>query len=71
MKRTPNIGTMMFFPYARILPMHFTIIFGGSIAKASSKSLVLFLVLKTLADLIMHMIEHAQARQKKTQYIDK
>ena len=56
--RKPNIGTMMFFPYARIIPMHLTIIFGNSVAGGSTGTLVLFLGLKTLADLVMHMIEH-------------
>jgi Na+/H+ antiporter NhaD/arsenite permease-like protein len=63
MKRTPNIGTIMFFPYLRIIPMHLTIIIGSSFAKGSSGALILFLGLKTIADLIMHMIEHADARQ--------
>ncbi len=61
MKRTPNIGTIMFFPYLRIIPMHITIIVGGAFVKGSG-ALILFLGLKTIADLIMHMIEHAQAR---------
>ena len=65
MKRVPNIGTMMFFPYLRIIPMHLTIILGGIFGKTSAFGLIIFLVLKTFADLIMHMIEHAQARQKK------
>lgn len=59
--RKPNIGTIMFFPYARIIPMHLTIIF-GSIAPQSTKTLVLFLGLKTLADLIMHLVEHRSGR---------
>lgn len=56
--RKPNIGTIMFFPYARIVPMHLTIIAGGAIAGASPFLLLLFLGLKTLADVIMHKIEH-------------
>jgi len=71
MNRVPNIGTMMFFPYLRIIPMHLTIIFGSDYAKGSSGALILFLVLKTIADLIMHMIEHAKARQKKNQFFNK
>ena len=59
--RKPNIGTIMFFPYARIIPMHLTIIF-GSIAPQSTKTLVLFLGLKTLADLVMHLVEHRSSR---------
>lgn len=71
MNRVPNIGTIMFFPYLRIIPMHLTIIFGSDFAKGSSSALVLFLVLKTIADLIMHMIEHAQARQKDNKFFNK
>lgn len=56
--RRPNIGTMMFFPYARIIPMHLTIILGGGVGGESVWTLVLFLGLKTVADLIMHMVEH-------------
>lgn len=51
-----NIGTLMFFPYARILPMHFTL---GLATLYSTKALVVFLVLKTLADLIMHGVHHS------------
>jgi len=51
----PNIGTMMFFPYARIIPMHLTIIFGAALS--SLFPLALFLLLKLLADAIMHTVE--------------
>ncbi|MDO8504933.1 MAG: DUF6498-containing protein [Candidatus Liptonbacteria bacterium] len=54
-----NIGTLMFYPYARIIPMHLTIIFGLLIGKAA---LPFFLVLKTLADVIMHVTEHQDIR---------
>ena len=40
--RKPNIGTIMFFPYARILPMHLTIILGGAMSGASTWALLLF-----------------------------
>jgi hypothetical protein len=56
--RKPNIGTVMFFPYARIIPLHLTIIFGFFLITGSA-GLVFFLVLKTVADLIMHGVEHA------------
>lgn len=59
--KTPNIGTVMFFPYARILPMHLTIVLGGifiSMENYSKIILAFFLILKTLADLIMHNVEH-------------
>lgn len=71
MKRVPNIGTVMIFPYLRIVPMHIAIIFGGLFAKGSVIALVLFLLLKTFADLVMHMIEHAQARQKSNTFLER
>ena len=54
-----NIGKLMFFPYARIIPMHLTIILGAEVARGPSV-LLLFLVLKTVADLVMHGVEHSQ-----------
>jgi hypothetical protein len=55
---TPNIGTLMLLPYARILPMHFTIILGGTLAASGPGSLLIFGSLKTAADVLMHYIEH-------------
>ena len=52
--KKPNLGTLMFYPYMRILPMHLTIIFGSM----SGLGMVIFMGLKTLADLGMHMVEH-------------
>lgn len=54
--KTPNIGKIMFFPYARILPMHITIMFGGIFF--GRMPIILFLLLKTFADVIMHLQEH-------------
>jgi len=59
---TPNIGTLMFTPYVRILPMHLTIVI-GALFISSVAGLILFGVLKTLADLAIHQIEHAQLRR--------
>jgi FtsH-binding integral membrane protein len=56
-QKIPNIGSMMFFPYIRILPMHAFIMFGAFTA-GSNSGLVFFLILKTLADETMHLIEH-------------
>lgn len=55
-KRKPNIGTMMFFPYARIIPMHITIIIAFS-DWGQQQALALFLFLKLLADMVMHVVE--------------
>ena len=54
-KRKPNIGKMMCFPYARIIPMHITILFGG-ILSGGKMTLALFMLLKTFADVIMHVM---------------
>lgn len=51
----PNLGTIMFFPYVRIIPMHLTILFGHLFG---SSVLVLFMSLKLAADVAMHAIEH-------------
>ena len=53
-KKQENIGSVMFFPYLRIIPMHLTIIFGFLLGNG----LLLFMILKTIADVIMHNIEH-------------
>jgi cellulose synthase/poly-beta-1,6-N-acetylglucosamine synthase-like glycosyltransferase len=58
-----NIGALMFYPYARIIPMHLTIIFGSAVADALS----FFLVLKTFADAIMHIVEHNVLRKGELQ----
>ncbi len=61
-----NIGKVFIFPYARIIPMHLTIIFGGmllSLGLLQHFVLVFFLLLKTIADLAMHAIEHAEQQQ--------
>ena len=64
--KKPNLGKMMFFPYARIIPMHLVIMTYGAFIVFSEIieyelyfiSLVLYLVLKTFSDLIMHFAEH-------------
>ena len=61
----PNIGFIMFAPYARIIPMHLTIIFGGFIGAAGSifstntnlAIIILFIGIKTIVDLITHSID--------------
>jgi len=52
----PNIGTMTFFPYARIFPMHLTIIIGAYFGQGA---IIIFLLFKTIADVIMHAVEHS------------
>lgn len=54
-QKTQNIGTLMFSPYARIVPMHLIIIFGAFLGQSA---LIIFLLLKTIVDLIMHTFKH-------------
>jgi hypothetical protein len=54
----PNVGTLLFFPYARIFPMHLMILLGSHFAANNTAELVLFLLLKTAADVAMHILEH-------------
>jgi len=57
---TPNIGTLMFTPYLRIIPMHLTILGGELLGKGA---LLLFGGLKMLADIGMHLIEHRELKK--------
>jgi hypothetical protein len=57
-KRTVrNIGEMMMIPFVRIIPIHITMIFAAGFGNRIS--LIYFLGLKTIVDLIMHNIEHS------------
>lgn len=61
-KGTPNIGTLMFTPYLRIIPMHLTIVFGAT-QILSTLGLLFFGGLKTIADVVMHYVEHARLKR--------
>jgi len=52
----PNLGKLMFTPYVRIFPMHLTIIFGAMLGPGLG-SWLLFVGLKTAADVAMHVKE--------------
>ncbi|MBO6515813.1 MAG: hypothetical protein JJ975_04605 [Bacteroidia bacterium] len=57
-KQQPTLaGLVMFQPYLRVVPMHLLIIFGftGDAARMD-KAFLLFVGLKTLADVLMHII---------------
>jgi hypothetical protein len=53
----PNLGTLMFLPYARIVPMHVTIL-AGSALYGGAHAFALFGALKIIADAVMHTVEH-------------
>jgi len=58
----------MFSPYPRIIIMHFTILFGGTISKsigAPPFAIALMVVLKIIIDLYSHLAEHGYISKKK------
>lgn len=55
-----NLGTLMFLPYARVVPMHLTIILAMPFGGAGGT--LLFGGLKTAADIAMHIVEHRWLR---------
>jgi hypothetical protein len=58
--RKPDLGALTFYPFARIFPMWITLTLGINYAKGSLSILILFLILKTLADVIMHVVEYTK-----------
>lgn len=72
LKGNINTGTLMLMPYIRILPMQ--IITAFAVIQVSGDSrliggfftlvLVFFLSMKTMADVIMHKVEHNYLRKK-------
>jgi len=61
----PNLGVLMFAPYFRIIPMHFTIIFGGFVGVLGSfismnldlLIIVLFVGIKTFIEIIINAVD--------------
>ena len=62
--KVKNIGQMMFYPYYRIFPIHFIILF-GLFAINHPITLIIFMSMKTVADVYMHAKEHSY--DKKTE----
>jgi hypothetical protein len=54
--RRPNVGSLMFLPYLRVVPMHLAVIFGAQMGGGAA--IGLFMLLKTGADVGMHKAEH-------------
>jgi hypothetical protein len=55
----PDLGTLMFAPYLRVVPMHVAILLGAAFPQGMMPA---FVLLKTAADLGMHAIERRTAR---------
>ena len=56
----PNLGTLMFTPYLRVVPMHLAIIFGSAMGGGAG-AVWLFTGLKTASDLLLDMIDRKMA----------
>jgi hypothetical protein len=58
----PNLGALMFMPYLRVVPMHLVILFGAT-QGGGVGTILLFTILKTLADIGMHKFEHRKLQR--------
>lgn len=58
--KKPNLGTLVFYPYLRIIPMHLTILWG---TQMGGGAMLFFMLIKTVADAGMHIVEHNLFRQ--------
>jgi hypothetical protein len=56
---TPSLATLMVLPYARIVPMH-VMVLGGAFLMAGTSTFALFAfgLLKTIADVLTHALDH-------------
>lgn len=62
----PNLGTLMFTPYLRIVPMHLAILLGARLG-GSPAMLVGFIALKTASDLLLDGIDRRIAQPRAAQ----
>lgn len=61
----PNLGTLMFLPYLRVLPMHLGIIVTGSLG-GGAVVMTLFVLLKTASDLGLDYADRRMAAKAQT-----
>ena len=59
----PNLGALIFLPYARVVPMHLCILM--AIPLGGDRFIWLFILPKTAADAIMHVVEHRVLQRDK------
>lgn len=67
-QKKPNLGTLMFYPYIRIIPMHLIIIVGSTMG--GGVVIALFMMMKTVADAGMHMVEHYLFRRSEKERLE-
>jgi len=60
-RNIPHLGTMVAIPYLRIMPMHLLIAFAAG-QVTTTFWLIVFLLMKTVADVVMHKIEHSKKK---------
>jgi Family of unknown function (DUF6498) len=68
LKQKQSLTKLMLLPYARIIPMHLSLLVGSWLIQSRSTllagfALILFTLLKTAADLTMHYFEHRNLRR--------
>jgi hypothetical protein len=68
-RKKPNLGKITSYPYMRIIPMHITIIAAGilqdkGIPIEGTMTLLLFMILKTVADVGMYVIQRRGFKDK-------
>jgi hypothetical protein len=74
-EKTP--ATLMFIPYLRVFPMHIFILLGFNVATnkqpmnwlLNMDAFLVFIVLKTLSDIIFHILVNKTWREKRTRVI--
>lgn len=59
---TPNINMLAFMPYGRIVPMHLSVVTGAAYYVDGGAPVLVFGVLKTVMDVVMHVQEHSLLR---------
>ena len=62
LRGVPNLGTLMFTPYLRVLPMHLGILFGAGVGDGTWL-LVLFTALKTASDIALDAVDRHWAER--------
>ena len=62
----PNLGTLMFTPYLRIVPMHLAILLGARLGGGAAM-LAVFTALKTASDLLLDRIDRRIAMPRSAQ----
>ena len=69
LQRVSSLGSLFIFPYLRVSPMLAIILAGQEWGVSSVAGMILFVALKTGADLLMHGVEHARTGRQPEQEV--